>query len=95
MHAIEMSFQCIFLITGIGTYATTIGLFSSMDQDVASYLEFVFHDFATQRTLRLTILKNYGLNNLQQYSKIPNLFTFANNFFKTISFSESNSYEQT
>ena len=95
MHAIEMSFQSIFLITGIGTYATTIGLFSSMDQDVASYLEFVFHDFATQWTLRLTILKNYGLNNLQQYSKIPNLFTFANNFFKTISFLESNFYEQT
>ena len=81
MHAIEMSFQSIFLITGIGTYATTIGLFSSMDQDVASYLEFVFHDFATQRTLRLTILKNYGLNNLQQYSKIPNFIHFCKQLF--------------
>ena len=76
MHAIEMSFQGIFLITGIGTYATTIGLFSSMDQDVASYLEFVFHDFATQWTLRLTILKNYGLNNLQEYFRFIYFFPF-------------------
>ena len=80
MHAIEMSFQRIFLITGIGTYATTIGLFSSMDQDVASYLEFVFHDFATQRTLRLTILKNYGLNNLQKYFRFIYFFPFLTMF---------------
>ena len=81
MHAIEMSFQSIFLITGIGTYATTIGLFSSMDQDVASYLEFVFHDFATQRTLRLTILKNYGLNNLQEYFRFIYFFSIFNNVY--------------
>ena len=36
MHAIEMSFQSIFLITGIGTYATTIGLFSRVDSHVDS-----------------------------------------------------------
>jgi hypothetical protein len=40
-----------------------------MNHDVTSNQGFAFHDFATDRTLGLTIFKNNRMNNLQQYLK--------------------------
>ena len=65
MSTTKMSFQRFFLIAGILTLTTTIGLFSSVYTNVTYYQGFGFHDFVTQGTLALSIFKNDGFNNLQ------------------------------
>ena len=71
MLPIEMFFQIFSFSWCIITLSASIGLFSSMYMylDVKRYLPFLFHNFATQRTLWLTICKNDWLNNLQKYFK--------------------------
>ena len=67
MILIEMSLQIGSLIWWVSTFITIIVLYSSMNLDMTFYLG--FNNFATQRTLILTILKKYWLNNLKQYLK--------------------------
>ena len=69
MHSIKMFVQINLLIGCIITSSTIIRFFSSMNQDVPSNPLFCFHDFVTDWTLGLTILKNNRMNNLQQYLK--------------------------
>ena len=69
MQSFKMFVQINLLIGYIITSSTSIRFFSSMNQDVPSNPLFCFHDFVTDWTLGLTILKNNRMNNLQQYLK--------------------------
>ena len=64
MLTIEMSPQICSFICCITTLRTRKGLFTSVHHDVTCNMAFEFHDFVTQWTLGLPILKNDWLNNL-------------------------------
>ena len=70
----KMFVQRFFSFWGKTAHIASKWLFSSMRQNMTWHPRRLFHDFLTYRTLVLSILKNDGHNNLQQYFKYSNLF---------------------